>query len=180
MSVCWWICSIVSCDRHIFLSLLLLPSQPRWFVSRPAEVLISEFRFVPSQHSCTLLKSSPRRSDSTVLPLLCPLICVRSCFVYLSIYLSVCLPVSMSLCVCLAFCLSVCTSGCLPLSVSPPSVAWACGTPRDECSFPTRFQMWCSARMTAASQPTSPCSSPAATGWLPCSAVPSWRVTSRR
>lgn len=54
-----------------------------------------------------------------------PLLCVRCCCVYLSIYLFVCLPVSMSLCVCLAFCLSVCTSGCLPLSVSSPSVAWA-------------------------------------------------------
>ena len=40
-------------------------------------------------------------------------------FISLSVYLS------MSLCVCLAFCLSVWTSGCLPSSVSPPSVAWA-------------------------------------------------------
>lgn len=199
MAACWcWICSIVSfflrlpepavCARcrtqfdcHIFLSLLLLPSRPRWFVSWPAEV----FRFIPSQHS---LKSSSRGSDSTVLPLLCPLICVRSCCVYLSIYLSVCLPVSMSVCLSglLSGLLSVCVYVCVYVwmsafvCLSPLCSLGFCGTPRDECSFPTRFQMWCSARMTAASQPTSPCSSPAATGWLPCSAAPSWRVTSRR
>lgn len=134
---------------------------------------ITAFVYVLSTQDC-----------STLLPLLSVLLCVRSCSVYLSIYLSVCLPVSMSLCICLAslsVCLSVCTSGCLPLSVSSSLCSPGfCGTPRDECSFPTRFQMWCSARMTAASQPTSLCSSPAATGWLPCSAAPSWRATLRR
>lgn len=92
----------------------------------PTKALISEFGFRPSQHSQALLMFSPCRSYSALQPgALCPLLCVRCCSVYLSIYLFVCLPVSMSLCVCLAFCLSVSSSGCLPLSVSSPSVAWA-------------------------------------------------------
>lgn len=89
----------------------------------------------------------------------------------LRVCLSVC-PVCLFVCVCVFSCLSVCLS---------PSVAWASvAFPEMNPLFPPRFQMWCSDWMTAASRPTSPCSSPAATGWLPCSVGLSWKATSRR
>lgn len=70
-------------------------------------------------------------------PALLPLLCVKSCSVLLSIYLSVCIPVSMSLCVCVAFCLPVRVFGCLPCLSFPLCSLGFCGTPHDECSFPT-------------------------------------------
>lgn len=100
--------------------------------------------------------------------------------VYLSIYLS-CLSTCVYVSVCV-FCLRVCAYvWASASSVFPPSVAWASVALHEmNALFPPRFQMWCSVWMTAASRPTSLCSSPAATGWPPCSAALSWRATLRR
>lgn len=95
------------------------------FVVFPADSLVqSPLRIYPLTHypTCALF----------------PWLCVKSCSVYLSIYLSVCLPVSTSLCVSVwPFCLPVRTSGRLPCLSFPLCSLGFCGTPRDECSFPT-------------------------------------------
>lgn len=118
--VCWR----TQFDCHIFLSLAAITTTVvRVSACRSADFRVQIYSIAAFVHIVEILFTQERFRRPA--PALCPLICVRSCFVYLSIYLSVCLPVSTSLCVCLAFCLSVCTSGCLPLSVSPPSVAWA-------------------------------------------------------
>lgn len=71
-------------------------------------------------------------SDSPSLTLCQKLFCLS---VNLSLCLSTCVYVSV--CVCLAFCLPVCTSGCPSCLSSPLCSLGFCGTPRDECSFPT-------------------------------------------
>lgn len=56
-----------------------------------------------------------------------------------SVNLSLCLStcVYVSVCVCLSFFLPVCGSGRLPCLSFPLCSLGFCGTPRDECSFPT-------------------------------------------
>lgn len=67
----------------------------------------------------------------------CPTPLSRAVPVYLSIYLSVCLPVSTFLCVSsVCLCVRVCLGVCLVCLSSLCSLG-LCGTPRDECSFPT-------------------------------------------
>lgn len=119
------------------------------------------------------LDLSPR---SLAFPWLCQKLFLSICqFISLSVYLC------LRLCVCL---LSTCVCAYIWASASsvfPPSVAWASVALHEmNALFPPRFQMWCSVWMTAASRPTSLCSSPAATGWPPCSAALSWRATLRR
>lgn len=110
----------------------------------------------------------------------CPTLCQE-------LFLSICQFISLSVYLCPRFCvclLSACVCAYVwasATSVFPPSVAWATVALHEmNALFPPRFQMWCSVWTTAASRPTSPCSSPAATGWPPCSAALSWRATLRR
>ena len=92
----------------------------------------------------TLTLSSSPESTQDLLHDLLPCVCSPSLTlcqnlfrpsVNLSLCLSTCFRVSV--CLCLAFCLLVCVSGCLPCLSFPLCSLGFCGTPRDECSFPT-------------------------------------------
>lgn len=61
---------------------------------------------------------------------------------------------------------------CFAVGLTKPGVTGTCPSP---C-----WQMSPSCWMTVLSVPTSPCSSPAATGWPRCSAAPSWRAPPTR
>lgn len=97
---------------------------------------------VPYQHF--LNQSSSPESTQDLLHDLLPCVCSPSLTLCqelfcLSVNLSLCLStcVYVSVCVCLAFCLPVCMSGRLPCLSFPLCSLGFCGTPRDECSFPT-------------------------------------------